>query len=118
MDSEFEQLIYSVSKDKIKSWLLNLSSFHTRHTKSKYINEVAEWLRMEFKKMGYDNNEIFFHNYNENIDGKNYELKNVICKKMVLIINAYLFALIMILELKILQILNLDHLEQMIMQVV
>lgn len=81
MDSEFEQLIYSVSKDKIKSWLLNLSSFHTRHTKSKYINEVAEWLRMEFKKMGYDNNEIFFHNYNENIDGKNYELKNVICKK-------------------------------------
>jgi Zn-dependent M28 family amino/carboxypeptidase len=81
LNSEIEQLIYSVSKDKIKSWLLNLSSFHTRHTKSKYINEVAEWLRMEFKNMGYDNKDVFFHNYIENIDGKNYELKNVICNK-------------------------------------
>jgi len=55
LNSEIEQLIHSVSKDKIKLWLLNLSSFHTRHTKSKYINEVAEWLKMEFKNMGYDN---------------------------------------------------------------
>jgi Zn-dependent M28 family amino/carboxypeptidase len=81
MDSEIEELINSVSKDNIKSWLLTLSSFHTRHTKSKYINEVAEWLRIEFKNMGYDDNDIFFHNYRENIDGKNYELKNVICNR-------------------------------------
>jgi Zn-dependent M28 family amino/carboxypeptidase len=81
MDSEIEELINGVSKDNIKSWLLNLSSFHTRHTKSKYINEVAEWLRIEFKNMGYDDNDVFFHNYTENINGKNYELKNVICNK-------------------------------------
>ncbi|MGN6630143.1 MAG: M28 family metallopeptidase [Candidatus Nitrosocosmicus sp.] len=81
MDSEIEELINGVSKDNIKSWLLNLSSFHTRHTKSKYINEVAEWFRIEFKNMGYDENDVFFHNYTENIDGKNYELKNVICNK-------------------------------------
>lgn len=81
MDSKIEELINGVSKDNIKTWLLNLSSFHTRHTKSKYINEVAEWLRIEFKKMGYDDNDMFFHNYMENIDGKNYELKNVICNK-------------------------------------
>jgi Zn-dependent M28 family amino/carboxypeptidase len=81
MDSEIQQIVYSVSKDRLKSWLLNLSSFHTRHTKSKYINDVAEWLRAEFKNMGYDNNDVFFHNYVENIDGKNYELKNVICNK-------------------------------------
>src|SRR6476469_4867398 len=81
MDSEIQQIVYSVSKDRLKSWLLNLSSFHTRHTKSKYINDVAEWLRAEFKKLGYDNNDVFFHNYVENIDGKNYELKNVICNK-------------------------------------
>ena len=81
MDSEIQQIVYSVSKDRLKSWLLNLSSFHTRHTKSKYINDVAEWLRAEFKKLGYDNNDVFFHNYVENIDGKNYELKNIICNK-------------------------------------
>jgi Zn-dependent M28 family amino/carboxypeptidase len=81
MDSEIEELINGVSKDNIKSWLLNLSSFHTRHTKSKYINEVAEWLKIEFKNMGYDDNNVFFHNYMENIDGKKYELKNVICNK-------------------------------------
>jgi Zn-dependent M28 family amino/carboxypeptidase len=81
MDSVIEQLINSVSKDKIKLWLLGLSSFHTRHTKSKYINDVAEWLKMEFKNMGYDNDDVFFHNYVGNMDGKKYELKNVICKK-------------------------------------
>lgn len=81
MDSEIEELINGVSKDNIKSWLLNLSSFHTRHTKSKYINEVAEWLRIEFKNMGYDDNDVFFHNYMEDIDGKTYKLKNVICNK-------------------------------------
>ena len=81
MNSEIEQLIYGVSKDKIKSWLLDLSSFHTRHSKSKYINEVAEGLRIEFKNIGYDNNDVFFHKYVENIEGNNYKLKNVICTK-------------------------------------
>ena len=81
MDSDIQQKVHNVSKDKIMSWLLNLSSFHTRHSKSKYINEVAEWLRAEFKNMGYVDNDVFFHNYLENIDGKNYELRNVICTK-------------------------------------
>ena len=54
----------------------------------------VEWLKDEFRNIGYD--DVFFHNYTENIDGKYYELKNVICKKMVLIINVFLFALIMI----------------------
>jgi hypothetical protein len=78
-DDEIEPLLKMVSTDTIKSWLLKLSSYHTRHSKSKYINEVADWLRGEFESMGYD--DVGFHNYTENIDGNSYDLKNVICNK-------------------------------------
>jgi hypothetical protein len=79
MDDETKPLLTEVSTETIKSTLMKLSSYHTRHSKSKYINEVAEWLMKEFKNMGYE--DIFFHNYTESIDGKDYNLKNVICKK-------------------------------------
>jgi Zn-dependent M28 family amino/carboxypeptidase len=79
IDKKVEASLSEVSTDFIKSKLLKLSSFHTRHTKSKYINEVAQWLRNEFESMGYDN--VFYHEYNENIDGTEYDLKNVICNK-------------------------------------
>jgi hypothetical protein len=78
-DDEIEPLLKMVSTDAIKSWLLKLSSYHTRHSKSRYINEVADWLRGEFESMGYDN--VGFHDYTENIDGNSYDLKNVICNK-------------------------------------
>jgi Zn-dependent M28 family amino/carboxypeptidase len=78
-DDEIEPLLKMVSTDAIKSSLLKLSSYHTRHSKSRYINEVADWLRAEFESMGYD--DVGFHNYTENIDGNSYDLKNVICNK-------------------------------------
>src|SRR5919107_1686559 len=78
-DDEIKPLLKMVSTDAIKSWLLKLSSYHTRHSKSKYINEVADWLRGEFENMGY--NDVGFHTYTENIDGKSYDLKNVVCNK-------------------------------------
>ena len=53
MDDELNVLLAEVSTDNIKSRLLKLSSYHTRHSESKYINEVAKWLRNEFKDMGY-----------------------------------------------------------------
>src|SRR5919107_1419370 len=64
-DDEIEQLLKMVSTGTIKKWLLKLSSYHTRHSKSRYINEVADWLRGEFENMGY--NDVGFHNYSENI---------------------------------------------------
>lgn len=78
-DDEIKSLLAEVSSDNIKSTLTTISSYHTRHSKSKYINEVAEWLKNQFKNMGY--HDVFFHNYRENIDGNDYDLKNVICKK-------------------------------------
>jgi Zn-dependent M28 family amino/carboxypeptidase len=79
IDDDLSRLLTEVSGDAIKSNVEKLSSYHTRHSKSEYIGEVAEWINNEFKKIGY--NDIFLHSYTENIDGKNYDLKNVICKK-------------------------------------
>ncbi len=62
-----------VSVDSMKSSLTRLTSYHTRHSKSGYVNEVAEWLKNEFKNIGYDN--ISFHDYREGIDGDNLHLK-------------------------------------------
>ena len=79
MDDDARQIVTEVSTDNLKFTLLKLSSFHTRHSKSKQINEAADWLKNEFKNMGYDNAD--FHHYRENLDGENYNLKNIICKK-------------------------------------
>ena len=63
----------------IKCWVKELSSFPTRHTKSKYINQAAKYLKQEFNKIGYD--EVTYHRYSSEIDGNKYDLKNVICHK-------------------------------------
>lgn len=79
LDDKIVSLINQVSLENIKSKLMKLSSYHTRHTKSKYINQVAEWLKNEFKNIGYE--DVSFHEYKEIIYNKEYNLKNVICKK-------------------------------------
>ena len=79
LDNQIASLINQVSLENIKSKLMKLSSYHTRHSKSKYINEVAEWLKNEFKNIGYEN--VSFHEYKEIIDENEYNLKNIICKK-------------------------------------
>jgi Zn-dependent M28 family amino/carboxypeptidase len=79
IDDEIESILKTVSTDTIKSWVLKLSSYHTRHSKSKYIHDVADWLRGEFVSMGYD--DVDFHTYTENIDGNSYDLQNVYCNK-------------------------------------
>jgi Zn-dependent M28 family amino/carboxypeptidase len=63
----------------IKSWINELSSFPTRHTKSKYINQAAKYIKQEFNKIGY--NDVTYHRYASKIDGSEYNLKNVICYK-------------------------------------
>jgi len=79
VDDAIKSLLREVSSDNIRSNLITISSYHTRHTKSKYINEVAEWLKNQFKIMGYQ--DVSFHTYRENIDGDDYDLKNIVCKK-------------------------------------
>jgi Zn-dependent M28 family amino/carboxypeptidase len=79
LDGVTQAILSEVSTENIKNTLIKLSSYHTRHSKSMFINEAADWLVNTFKNMGYD--DVSFHNYTENIDGKNYALKNVICKK-------------------------------------
>lgn len=64
-----------VSKDKIRSSINYLTTFHTRHSKSKYINDVAEWIESVLRKYGYTN--VYFHYYTEG----GYRLRNVICNK-------------------------------------
>jgi putative aminopeptidase FrvX len=65
----------SVSKKNMQRWINGLSSFYTRHTKSKFIDRVAEWLKAELQKFGYT--DVHFHGYTES----GYQLKNVICHK-------------------------------------
>ncbi|HZI72346.1 MAG TPA: hypothetical protein VFD60_14420, partial [Nitrososphaeraceae archaeon] len=79
LDSDLKLLLDKVSVEEMKSCIAKLTSYHTRHSKSIYINDVANWLNNEFIKMGYD--DVSYHQYTENISGTNVELKNVICKK-------------------------------------
>jgi hypothetical protein len=74
-----EQFISSlldlVSKNRINNSINILTSYHTRHTKSRLINEVASWLLSELRGFGYA--DVYFNEYTES----GYSLKNVICHK-------------------------------------
>lgn len=76
-----EKFIYSilnqVNSTKLENWIDDLSSFHTRHTKSDYIESVAYWLKNEFQSIC--NGETYFHNFTKIDQGVRYNLKNVIC---------------------------------------
>jgi Peptidase family M28 len=76
-----EKFIYSilnqVNSTKLNNWVDDLSSFHTRHTKSDYIESVAYWLKKEFQSVC--NGRVFFHNFTQIDQGTKYNLRNVIC---------------------------------------
>ena len=74
-DPFIKSIITSVSKTNIEAWINTLASFHTRHTKSKFIDKVANWIKEELSKNG--QTDIRFHNYTES----GYDLKNVIYTK-------------------------------------
>lgn len=71
----FTSLLSLVSLDNIQKWINDLSSFHSRHSKSKYINQVAEWIKSLLLSFGYTN--VYFHHYLK----EGLELRNVICHK-------------------------------------
>jgi len=68
-------VVSSISRNNIEKWITELASFHTRHTRSKYIDEIANWLKSKLEHISQIN--INFHHYQEG----DYNLKNVICEK-------------------------------------
>jgi hypothetical protein len=72
-------VINQVNSTKLMDWIDNLSSFHTRHTKSEYIENVAYWLKSELQ--GICNVRVYFHNFTRIDQGMGYNLRNIICTR-------------------------------------
>jgi hypothetical protein len=79
----YEEFIYSVinqvNSTKLIDWIDSLSSFHTRHTKSEYIEDVANWLKNELERIC--NGKVYFHNFTRIDREVSYNLKNIICNQ-------------------------------------
>ena len=72
-------IINLVNSTKLEDWVNSLSSFHTRHTKSEYMESVAYWLFKELQNICKD--EVHLHNFSQVDQGTSYNLKNVVCNK-------------------------------------
>jgi Zn-dependent M28 family amino/carboxypeptidase len=68
-----KEIISSISITNIERLINKITLFPTRHSKSKFIDEVSIWLKYELEKNG--QSDVRFHHYTE----KGYNLKNVIC---------------------------------------
>jgi Peptidase family M28 len=68
-----------VNSTELEIWINNLSSFHTRHTKSDHIESVAYWLKNELQSVC--NGKTYFHNFTQIDQGTNYNLRNIICDR-------------------------------------
>lgn len=72
-DKIIKEIISSISIANIERWINKITLFHTRHSKSKFIDKVSFWLKDELEKNG--QTDVRFHHYTEN----GFNLKNVIC---------------------------------------
>jgi hypothetical protein len=70
-------ILDEVNSTKLKEYIDILSSFHTRHTKSSYIENVAYWLKNELQNLC--EGRVFFHNYTQSDQNQTFNLKNIIC---------------------------------------
>ena len=70
-------ILDQVNSTKLKEWIDILSSFHTRNTKSSYIEDVVYWLKNELQNLC--NGRVFFHNYTQIDQNQTFNLKNIIC---------------------------------------
>jgi hypothetical protein len=77
IDNSIASQVSIVSKNNIERYIQDLSSFQNRHSKSKYIGKVADWLKVKLNSFGYSNNAAYYHKYEQ--DG--HKLKNVVCHK-------------------------------------
>ncbi len=76
---EMQSILEEVSLENLKQNLNRLSDFHTRHSKSPLLNDASDWIINKLKGLGYKN--TFYHFFKSTIDNKEFELRNVICKK-------------------------------------
>jgi hypothetical protein len=74
---QIDSILDEVNSTKLKEYVDILSSFHTRNSKSNYIDKVAYWLKNELENLC--EGRIFFHNYTQNDQNQTFNLKNVIC---------------------------------------
>ena len=74
-DESINSVVSGISRNNIEKWITELASFHTRHTKSKYIDDIANWLKAKLEHISQIS--VNFHHY---VEG-GYNLKNVICQK-------------------------------------
>src|SRR5918992_3742531 len=76
---QIDHILEQVNSTKLKEYVDLLSSFHTRHTKSHHIENVANWLKSEFENIC--KGSVFFHNYTQSDQNQTFHLKNIICSK-------------------------------------
>jgi Peptidase family M28 len=72
-------IVDQVNSTKLKKWVDDLSSFHTRHTKTEYIEKVAYWLKNELQSVC--KGRVYFDNFTQIDQRTSYNLKNVICNQ-------------------------------------
>jgi hypothetical protein len=77
VDNYISSHLKFVIESNIQSYVNELITFHNRHSKSHFIHQVAEWIRNKLIGFGYSENDLFYHEYNE----QGYQLKNLICIK-------------------------------------
>jgi hypothetical protein len=76
---QIDSILGQVNSTKLKEYVDILSSFHTRNTKSNYIDKVAYWLKNELENLC--EGRVFFHYYTQNDPNQTFNLKNIICSK-------------------------------------
>ena len=74
---QIDNILEQVNSTKLKEYVELLSSFHTRHTKSHYIDNVANWLKNEYENIC--KGRVLFDNYTQSDQNQTYHLKNIIC---------------------------------------
>jgi hypothetical protein len=75
--NQTDLILEQVNSTKLKEWINTLSSFHTRHTKSEHIEDVAYWLKNELETLC--ESKVFVHNFTQRENMQTFHLKNIIC---------------------------------------
>ena len=70
-------ILDQVNSTKLKEWIDILSSFHTRNTKSNYIEDAVYWLKSELQNLC--DGRVFFHNFTQIDQNQTFNLNNIIC---------------------------------------
>jgi Peptidase family M28 len=78
-EASISSIVDQVNSTKLKKWVDDLSSFHTRHTKSEYIENAAYWLKDEIQSVC--KGRVYFHNFTQIDQGTSHNLKNIICNQ-------------------------------------